>query len=259
MEYAVISTVNNLDLSLHNKSKYLMCLAWLAQENSQYKNFFSELSDDKFIILDNGANESKMITGSELINAALTVGAAEVIAPDVLRDGPKTIEETSKFLDQQGESIERYKLGVMGVVHGRNIAEIYECAHFYAQHPLITTIGIGFRNCDLVEFPTINITQRNSISRLLMTRVIDNICKKPIHLLGNYNPLETRFYKDIPNVRSTDSSSPVLCGHHDIIYDKKLGLNEKPSEYLDFFGTLNAHQVKLAKANIDIIQEWISE
>ena len=44
MHYAVISTTENLELSLYNESPYLMCLAWLARENKEYREFFKGVS-----------------------------------------------------------------------------------------------------------------------------------------------------------------------------------------------------------------------
>lgn len=258
MDYAVISTVNNLELSLHNKSNTLMCLSWLAKEHKGYRDFFANLCDDKFIILDNGANEDKIIKGAELLSIARSIGASEIVAPDVWKDVNETISETSNFLNDHSDELVEYDFGVMGVVQGKTVEEIQECVIYYAQQPRITTIGIGFNNYDLVEFPTINPTQRNSLARHFIVRFINSICKKPIHLLGNYNPYELNFYKGIPNIRSTDSSSPVLCAHYDIAYGEH-GLDEKPSKFLDFFGTLTPEQEELAKKNIDTLQGWISE
>jgi hypothetical protein len=56
--------------------------------------------------------------------------------------------------------------------------------------------------------------------------------KKPHHLLGCSLAREFAAYKDIPSIRSCDTSNPVVAGIVGKTYIKGIGLREKPSVLL---------------------------
>ena len=73
---------------------------------------------------------------------------------------------------------------------------------------------------------------------------------KPHHLLGWSLAKEFRYYVDkVPNIRSCDTSNPVVAGIKGIRYNGDLGLQDKPSQKL---ADLIEHKVD-DKEIIDIV------
>ena len=55
---------------------------------------------------------------------------------------------------------------------------------------------------------------------------------KPHHLLGNSLPQEMKAYKNMPSIRSVDTSNPVIAGMHGIRYITDYGMTSKPNALL---------------------------
>ena len=187
MEYSIISTVPNLDLCYENDSDVLMCLAWLAKENSDYFDFYKDAAREKFVILDNGANETSAMTGNELMELALEIGAKEIIAPDVLKDHDATMRETHKFLSLQEQNIYDSSIGIMAVLQGNTVEEIRKCVDFYNKYDNISTIGIGYDAHDLFPLDTVQYNQRNTLSRAFVAHFVSTLTYKPIHLFFDFS------------------------------------------------------------------------
>jgi hypothetical protein len=84
---------------------------------------------------------------------------------------------------------------------------------------------------------------------------------KPIHLLGiGGNPMEVFLQKTFPQVRSCDTSIPVVDGYFNVKYDLKKGSNilpknKRPADYFDM--TLTKEQLSVTNYNMQCMREWV--
>ena len=65
------------------------------------------------------------------------------------------------------------------------------------------------------------------IDQLIYEKIQD--WNKPHHLLGCSLAKEFKHYKGIRNIRSADTSNPVVAGIKELRYNSDLGLSDKPS------------------------------
>ncbi len=258
MQIAIISSIPELQYC--DEGDMYMCLAQLCLQSKEYKEFFIERAKQgKFVILDNGVAEGEQVDPATLIELAVEMGVSEVIAPDTLYDGIKTREATLEFCAAYGYYLLKSGINIMGVVQGKTLHDAICTSKVFEDDPRITTIGLAFAGYDYLSFNSINKTQRNAHSRLWMFNCLNNLTpaiKKPIHLLGLYNPYELAFYKDLGEVRSCDSSSPVLCGLRNLPY-LSYGIKEKPPTKFDFKSEVASKvQRAIIENNIKNLKEW---
>lgn len=252
IEIAVIAPTTALELS--DNGDIYMCLAWLALQDNYYKAYFKQkAASGAFVILDNGENEKKQITGTTLINLAIEIGASELVLPDTFRDIDGTMLKVRAFLKEYGFALKAHGIKTMAVVQGDTIPKALYHFVAYSEMEGVDTIGLGFDNYYTLSHP--DKTQGGMFTRLLLTETIANHCAplselKPVHLLGLYNPLELKYQAKHEWIRSNDSSAPVLCAMHDIIISDEFGIKTKPARYLDFTGEVPDKAYAIALQNI---------
>ena len=150
------------------------------------------------------------------------------IIPDVLEDGYATIQSFSDFTKTYPE----LKGAKIGAVQGKTYDEIVDCYRYMSEYA--DYIAISF------DFSYYLVTGRGKTKlerwcdgreRLIRQLIADGIWnhKKPHHLLGCSLAKEFGNYKDITNIRSVDTSNPVVAGLKGLRYNGSFGLNEKPS------------------------------
>ncbi len=288
INYALIAPVNDLDLC--QGYEYHMVLAW-ACNNTGYKNFYRECAKQgDFVILDNGANEGKLIRGREYIDIAKYIKPAEIIAPDVFLDCDATIKETNSFLENDLPLID-HEVDVMAVPQGKTKEDYNACWDYFATKEEIDTIGLGYRcaygafaeemkahpieyweNPDDMNIPNAKALYRkmdsecfyHMVSRLYFLKRTDiNTLKKKIHLLGLTNPLELSFFEqclsseEFEKIRSCDSAAPIQAAQSYIWFNSETGLYKKPQAMLNMFDTLGTGQRQIAEGNINLINKWL--
>lgn len=290
MRYALISSIYDLDLV--DQFNYHLLLAW-AFENEVYRTYYKDRqrrTPDDFFILDNGANEKKMVENETLLELALDLGVNEVQSPDVYQRCTETISKTKTFL--QNPILKEHKIGVMGIPQGRDYKSFKKCWDWMLENPDISTIGLGYRNvlpaveddlaeCVIHDWKDMGVwdaselidfvepqTFKYTMSRLFFLKrkvnLIDlTIHKKRLHLLGLWQPVELKYYKSIFSpeelklIRGCDSAAPIQAAQVYVPFDPELGVKNKPKEYLDMFTPLGKGQRTIAEKNIEAIVEWI--
>lgn len=152
-----------------------------------------------FKILDNSLIELGGSVAMERVHdAALAIGADEIVLPDVFLNGPKTIESVENALEWLREKYPRknWPFRLMAVAHGANEQEWADCYRDLLEMPEIDTIGI----------PKI-LAKMHPQGRPYFVNTYCRLDQKDHHLLGLwYSFRELQEYKEPKLIRSCDTA-----------------------------------------------------
>lgn len=252
MDFYVISPVSELNL-MHHGDRYF-CLAQLYKKHSHYRDFFKEqVRLGRWVTLDNGAGDHDIVTPHELFEIMLDLQPSEVIPPDFLFNGIKTIRELELFytamkLSADADKIENVQ--ILACPQGRNKDEWMFVYEYMLQHPGVTTIGLSkiavpkaFK--DVIGDKMIKEARQQCIYELGEA----NLLKKPLHFLGMGDPTEFMSYRQLPIARSTDSCNTIWSGMCQIEFNK--GNFERIPTPKDYFDRgMTGSDIKRAEENI---------
>ena len=229
------------------------CLAHLALTDEKYRNYFSK--SKQFTVCDNSAFElGKPMEHPDIIDAARVVKAQEIVSPDSFRNGTKTIDATENFISYLHQTNKKKEFKVMGVIQGNNAPDWANCLKYMNDHPEVDTIGVCYVSCHIFDQDATN-------ARLAAIRYLVNMGKvtKPIHLLGmGGNPIELKLHGNVPNLRSCDTSLPIVQGLSLDKFDPTAGLaGKKLARPHDFFNVNVAkEQLDCIIHNVNLMKEW---
>ena len=217
---------------------YQYCLVHLMEENEQYRDWFLNVNKlyDADVLLDNSIFElGESFDPEKYVEWLHKINPNFYIIPDVLEDGPATM---SKWEHWHGSG---YDVGSsalkIGVVQGKDWNDLVECYKFMSQEADYIAIsfdysyyhstGIGYTKLERW------CTGRQRFIRQLIEEGIWN-WSKPHHLLGCSLAKEFRYYvdKNITNIRSCDTSNPIVAALRGLKYNTDQGLTTKPSTML---------------------------
>lgn len=230
--------ISFLDQSkLYNDFDY--ALVHLFETHPEYYSFFKRsLLEGREVLLDNSIFELKEAFNSErYAEYVRELSPTYFIVPDVLEDACATVDSymnfKSKYSDLPGMWI--------GAIQGKTYDEIANCYKVIAE--VADYIAISF---DFSWYQSIGLSSSPDPIRAKLERMCDGRQKliqmlkddgiwnhkKPHHLLGCSLAKEFASYKDMPSIRSCDTSNPVVAGITGRTYIKEVGLREKPSVLL---------------------------
>lgn len=217
-------------------------------KNPDYVELYQSVTD--FIILDNGANEDGQSAPADRIDFyAETIGASEIVLPDVMGNRDRTINAIDRFLISHRGIAEKYRC--MAVLHAPTQRQTLNTVAYYEDNPYIKTLGIPRMYVDQVGQLGARISLAGEIQKFYGDRFA-------IHFLGAVPewPAEVRSAaKYVPFIRSLDSSLPfnfTIAGLK--LADNSRKVVRRPATYFTRdFGGLNRD---LLKANIDTFKEW---
>lgn len=221
MDFYVIPPLSHLHLM--NKGDRFFCLAQLYINNKEYRDFFHKKREEgAWITLDNGAGDHDLVTEEALINVALDLQPNEVIPPDVLFDGVKTIRNLESFIELMKEKRLLNKVKVFACPQGKNKEEWLFVYDYMLYHPHVDVIGfskiavpyafLGAKNDTLIK------ESRHMVYDYLKAK---GKIIKPIHCLGAGDPREFEYYKNDPLMRSTDSCFSVWSGMNKVVWEEE--------------------------------------
>ena len=210
-------------------------LVHLFETHPEYYSFFKRsLLQGREVLLDNSIFELKeSFDPDKYAKYVEELKPTYFIVPDVLEDATATVESYVNFKSKYSELPGMW----IGAVQGKSYEEIVECYSYmsaYADYIAISFDFSWYQQIGLSQSldPKLSYLERMCDGRQKLIRMLieDNIWnhKKPHHLLGNSLPQEISFYKNIPSVRSVDTSNPVVAGIHNIRYIKNYGMSMKP-------------------------------
>jgi len=175
-------------------------LAHLVLSDPAYSAYYANSSRKK--ILDNSVNElGTPCTVDEIQAAALEVNPDIVVPPDYLG----LVMQTIKSLDIC-EGVFRPHCEILPVLQGKDEVSVLVCLQFILNRgydSLAIPYDLTSLKTDKVELMA---ERRASIVDFLKSRV------ENIHLLGLDTLEELEFYRNVPQVTSIDTGSPVLHG-----------------------------------------------
>ena len=214
---------------------YCYALVHLFETHDNYYNFFKEAKLlDKEVYLDNSIFElgesfdhEKYAQWIEKLEPNL------YIVPDVLESSDETI---SAWLKWEGtHSFPQCR--TMGVVQGKTWKDLVDCYRFMSECADMVAISFDYSYYQTTGYGN-NKLQRfsNGRQRFVQQLVDEGIWNwnKPHHLLGCSLAHEFRWYVDnnIYNIKSVDTSNPIVASMHDLKYNDEYGLTEKPKTLL---------------------------
>lgn len=212
---------------------YDYCLVHLLDNYFEYYNFFkSSIENGREVLLDNSIFElKKAFDAGKFANWVEKLRPTYYIVPDELEDGAQTIDNfkhwCKNYNDLPGMKI--------GAVQGKTYQEIAECYKFMADNADYIAISFDFSYYDITGEGKTKLERLSSGRRILIDRLIDYgvwCHSKPHHLLGCSLPTEFSHYKHTKNIRSLDTSNPIMHAIEGNRYVKGVGLNYKSSKLL---------------------------
>lgn len=200
---------------------YDYCLLHMLLQDEEYRNWFINEARKEHLILDNSAYElGAGLTGDKIVEGYDLIKPEYVVAPDVLRDAKTTNKNFLEFKRQFGDKVG--KIG--GVVQGRSYDELTDSLKFM------------FENADLVMIPAGIFNAGQERADFILKSIKEGNWRedKPVHLLGCRELTEYNSYAGVPNIVSTDTSSPVVYGLEVGTYPEDLSKYEKRKNMVDY-------------------------
>ncbi len=221
---------------------YDYALVHLFETQPEYFNFFKySLAAGREVLLDNSIFElGESFDPKKYCKYAEELDPTFYIVPDVLENTRGTISSWKKFMLNGAPKINALKIGV---VQGDSYQDLVECYKFMSDNADYIAISFDYKWYDRVSFSNRGgrlgqldrwcAGRQHLIQRLADDGIWDN--KKPHHLLGASLAREFKYYVPIENelnIRSLDTSNPVVAGLEGHRYVANTGLNHKPSVML---------------------------
>lgn len=221
---------------------YAYALVHLFETNTKYYNFYKNLTDTNKcpVLLDNSIFElGKSFDGNKYAKWIDKLNPNYYIVPDVLEDAPGTIEKWKRWTSEHDVDSDALKIGV---VQGKTWNELVRCYNFIKDNADIIAISFDYSYylvtglVDSEEVPQ-DLQKFCSGRKRLIHQLIDEgvwCWDKPHHLLGCSLAREFRYYVDnnIHNIKSVDTSNPVVAAIHESKYNDDHGLQYKPKTML---------------------------
>ena len=252
-----------LDKSLeYNDFDY--ALVHLFETNQRYYDFYKKcVKNNREVLLDNSLFElGKAFEPKQFIKWIEKLEPSVYVIPDVWQNAKATAENAKNWVKMYGNSLPGRTIGV---VQGKTYDELKDCYTSLTQYVDEIAISFGYDyylTCPGYAFYTPNAKVKKLMDlcigrQSLIEELINDgtwCWDTSVHLLGASLAKEFRFYidRDIYNIRSCDTSSPIMCGIKGIKYDFDFGNKTKPdgllADHLDI--ELTAEQYELIDFNI---------
>lgn len=217
---------------LQNSLKYNdydYCLVHLLDKHPEYRDFFKKSSTlNREILLDCSTFELGVAFDADKFAKEIEdLKPTYYIVPDVLEDGYQTMVSFDGFLKNFKE-LPGLKIGV---VQGKTYDELTDCYKYMSEYADYIAISFDYSYYLVTGTGKTKLnrwcTGRHNFVRMLIG---DGLWRfdKPVHMLGCSLPQEFKQYVGIPNIRSLDTSNPVMAGIKGLKYAGNLGLQTKP-------------------------------
>jgi hypothetical protein len=230
----------------------------------KYANFFKRaVLNNREVLLDNSIFELGVsFDPKEYAKKIEWLRPTYYIVPDVLEDSKATINSWGAF-NAAYYSLPGLKIGV---VQGKTLNDIVECYKFMSANADYIAISFDFSYYQTTGLGNTKFERYADGRQQFINNLIDRGIwnwNKPHHLLGVSLPQELKYYiqNDIYNIRSVDTSNPVMAGITGMKYAGDLGLKEKPKGLLadNLNITLTPDQSDLIYYNITALKRIIGK
>lgn len=211
---------------------YDYCLVHLTEEHEEYKDFYvKSIKRGREVLLDNSIFElGEAFDSEKFAKAVEEIKPTYYVVPDVLQDYHATVDKFMSF-EEDYDDLPGMRIGV---VQGKTWTELVNCYQYMSE--AADYVAISF---DYDYYLTTGYSPESDKLELwcsgrqrLIQQLIDEGIwnhNKPHHLLGCSLAREFKYYRNIPSIRSCDTSNPIVAGIKGLRYYGDLGLLTKPS------------------------------
>lgn len=219
------------DSKQFNDYDYL--LPHLYDTHEGYREYFQKYKNDRYVVMDNSLHELGVpYSKGRMISIIEDIKPDEFIVPDAWEDATTSMRQAKEWsFIELPEGVKK-----VAVVQGKSFNDVVKCYQTYkwlGYTKIAFSYGASYYN-DI--FPHPNKDVGKALGRqLVISKMIDMgiICKTDeIHLLGCSLPQEFLYYKDIKQIKSIDTSNPVMAAFDGTTY-KYWGLDSKPRTKID--------------------------
>ena len=240
------SPISMLPISL-TYNDYGYALVHLFETHPEYYKFYKTLSSstDVPVLLDNSIFElGKSFEPGKYVKWIEALEPNYYIVPDVLEDGEKTIEAWDNWMSYWTDRTSALGNGALkiGVVQGKNWNDLVQCYRFMSDQADYVAISFDYSYYEHTgEITTTSAGRKLQLwssgrQRFIHQLIDEGVWRwdKPHHLLGCSLAKEFSYYVDnnIHNIKSVDTSTPIMAGIKGYRYNDTFGLDHKPSTML---------------------------
>ena len=216
---------------------YQYCLVHLMEESPEYRDWFMTVNK-RFgadVLLDNSIFELGEAFDPQKYAYWLTeINPNYYIVPDVLEDANATMEKWNEWEMSWKPDHPALKIGV---VQGKTWQDLIDCYKWMSSEADYIAISFDYSYYKYTGLGDTKLQKWCSGRQRFIQQLIDEGIwnwNKPHHLLGCSLAKEFRYYVDkrITNIRSCDTSNPIVAALKGLRYNGDLGLQVKPSTML---------------------------
>lgn len=243
------SPISILEQSL-TYNDYAYALVHLFETHPEYYEFFKRTRDlsDTPVLLDNSIFElKKAFNPKKYVQWIDKLQPNYYIVPDVLEDAPSTIQSWKDWVFEYNDETDAARIGV---VQGKDWNDLVRCYNYMKDNADYIAISFDYSyylHTGLVEddYAPAKLVKYCSGRKRFIRQLIDEgywCWDKPHHLLGCSLAREFKYYvnNNIHNIKSCDTSNPIVAAIKGYRYNDDMGLYHKPSTLL---ADLIDHQV----------------
>ena len=263
------SPISLLDESLQYND-YAYALVHLFESHKGYYNFFKKLRNTTNVpvLLDNSIFElGESFDPEKYAYWIKELNPNYFIVPDVLEDSIGTMLAWQDFNFEYGQDIKDRDNSLcldeskIGVVQGKTWTDLVRCYKFMSEEADYIAISFDYSYYQATGYGDTVLEKNCSGRQRFIQQLIDEGIwnwNKPHHLLGCSLAREFRYYvdKNIYNIKSCDTSNPVVAAIHYKTYNDEFGLNEKPTallaDLIDY--EMNSSQLEILDYNVKMFK-----
>lgn len=249
------------ELPLFGVGTFHLLLSHLFKRPGYLKHYKAQRQMGAYLVLDNAAHENT--SGEDpltLVEKALAINAQEIVVPDVLEDGPATVEAAVTAVEawfENSEVMREYNPALMYVPQGKDLDEWKQCLnelcllHTYTarKYKLSRDFVIGVSK----DYEVWDGGLPSLLSNFIMPyreTALQNGLRMHVHMLGWGRKLWglRELAHSFPWVRSTDSAKPFVYAMHGTYLGAHI--DSEPPEYpkrpKNYFSRTLSHEEKVA-------------
>ena len=247
---------------------YGYALVHLFETHPEYYKFFKDMTDtgETPVLLDNSIFElGKSFDPKKYVKWIDELQPNWYIVPDVLESCPDTIQQWKEWNQLYDDTTDALRIGV---VQGRDWNELVRCYNFMKDNADYIAISFDYSYYQLTglvedSWGTDKLTRFCSGRKRFIRQLIDEgywCWDKPHHLLGCSLAREFRYYVDnnVYNIKSVDTSNPVVAAIKDLRYNDDQGLYMKPktmlADLIDF-NEFDENKLRLLEYNTSMFKK----
>jgi hypothetical protein len=242
-------------------------LVHLFDEIPEYRDYYKRMRTEfnRDVLLDNSIFElGTAFDADEFYKKILWLEPTMYIVPDVLENHSETINNFISWKDKYYHNIkDKMNTKAIGAVQGKRWSELVECYKFMAENADMIAISFDFSYYDITANGS-NLMERlcNGRKKFINDLIINGIWdwEKDHHLLGCALPQEFKYYKNISNIVSCDTSNPIVAAIHNVMYNGVQGLDYKiKTKLVDLIHhSFTPEQLDIVKYNTSIFKQIAS-